>query len=172
MGWREQTTDFGKTEEKYFSRGDWTGQISLNRLAKFDSTRMQFGGYRRRRKRWRTRIYPSGRISRSVCHRYHRREQVMIVKIETERVRANAARTTGQCPSRYLQPNGMGCGLLYVHLTPIATKLCVSAKFRHVPLPEIKPCLRRPVILRSILSIRASQPQGHPGRKERVENAF
>jgi hypothetical protein len=24
-GWREETTDFGKTEAIYFSRGDWTG---------------------------------------------------------------------------------------------------------------------------------------------------
>jgi hypothetical protein len=44
MGWdaREETTYFGKTEEKYFSRGDWTAQISLNRLANFDFARMRF----------------------------------------------------------------------------------------------------------------------------------
>ena len=64
------------------------------------------------------------------------------------------------------------CGLVDVRRAPIATEFYVAEKYRDVPLSEIKPCLRRPVILRSILSIRASQPQGHPGRKERVENAF
>src|SRR5262245_17540242 len=40
------------------------------------------------------------------------------------------------------------------------------------PIADIKPCPRRPVILLSILSIRAPLPSGHLGRTERVENAF
>jgi hypothetical protein len=34
-------------EAEYFLRQDWTGQISLNRLAKFDFTRKRFGPEKR-----------------------------------------------------------------------------------------------------------------------------
>jgi hypothetical protein len=34
-------------EAEYFFRHDWTGQISLNRLAKFDFTRTGFGPEKR-----------------------------------------------------------------------------------------------------------------------------
>jgi hypothetical protein len=43
-GWREASTYFGKTEVKYFSREDWTAQITLNRLANFDFARTGFFG--------------------------------------------------------------------------------------------------------------------------------
>jgi hypothetical protein len=41
-GWREWIIQFRKTEAKYFSPRDWTGQISLNRLTNFDFSRKGF----------------------------------------------------------------------------------------------------------------------------------
>jgi hypothetical protein len=38
-GWRDGNTYFGKTEEIYFSRRDWTVESALNRLTKFDFSR-------------------------------------------------------------------------------------------------------------------------------------
>jgi hypothetical protein len=40
-GWPGDGIDFGKMETKYFLRKDWTTQISLNRLGKFDLARRQ-----------------------------------------------------------------------------------------------------------------------------------
>jgi hypothetical protein len=40
-GWRDETTDFGKTEAKYFSREDWTVESTLNCFMNFDFARMR-----------------------------------------------------------------------------------------------------------------------------------
>jgi hypothetical protein len=41
-GWREEITDFGKTEAEYFSREDWTVESALNCFTKFDFARTRF----------------------------------------------------------------------------------------------------------------------------------
>ena len=56
-------------------------------------------------------------------------------------------------------------------LYPTADIAGSASDVREVPLPDIKPSQRRPVILHSILSTRASQPSGRLDRTERVESA-